>query len=90
MLEREFGPNAPSSAFAAPDRVVGSVDERGNLVTEGSRKRLAARIVEVLLALTIAVSALYAVVAIKPKTPPPPQGKPSTYALYALSIVSFL
>ncbi|KAI0032259.1 hypothetical protein K488DRAFT_70748, partial [Vararia minispora EC-137] len=36
MLEREFGPNAPGNAPAAPDHVVGSVDERGILVTEGS------------------------------------------------------
>jgi hypothetical protein len=61
MLEREFGPDAPGARPPPPTRVVGSVDERGNLITQGPRKRLAVRALEILLAVAVAASALYAV-----------------------------
>ena len=57
MLEREFGKNAGKDA--EPERVVGSVDERGRLITEGPKKRLAVRWIQFLLALTAAVTSIY-------------------------------
>lgn len=90
MLEREFGKEAEPGPAAPEARVVGSVDNKGRLITKGPRKRLAARAVEILLALAIAASSIYAAIEIKPSKTPPPSGKPSTYVLYILSVVTFL
>ena len=90
MLEREFGREAQPGSVGPEARVVGSVDEKGNLITQGPRKRLAARVTEILLALAIAASSIYAAVEIKPSKTPPPAGKASTYVLYILSVVTFL
>jgi hypothetical protein len=57
MLEHEFGSNLESPAKEEP---VGSVNGKGRLITEGSKKRVAIRAIETLLALGIAASLVYA------------------------------
>jgi len=86
MLEHEFR----SGAVAPTEEPLGSVDERGRLVTDGPKKRVAVRVIEAGLALGIAVSVFYAALWIKTSQPPPPQSKPHTFALYALSVLTSL
>ncbi|KAI0277666.1 hypothetical protein BGY98DRAFT_1089806 [Russula aff. rugulosa BPL654] len=86
MLEHEFR----SGAVAPIEEPVGSVDEKGRLVTDGPKKRVAVRVIETMLALGIAVSVVYAALWIKTPKPPPPQSKPHTFALYALSVLTSL
>ncbi len=102
MLEHEFR----SGAVAPAKEPVGSVDEKGRLVTDGPKKRVAVRVIETVLALGIAVSVVYAALVrcyppsrsalitvlqwIKTPQPPPPQSKPHTFALYALSVLTSL
>jgi hypothetical protein len=57
MLEHEFRSGPDVSAKEEP---VGSVDEEGRLITDGPKKRIAIRIIEIVLALGIATSAVYA------------------------------
>ncbi|KAI0748527.1 hypothetical protein C8Q80DRAFT_1172289 [Daedaleopsis nitida] len=83
MLEREFGKDAGKEP--APERTVGSVDERGRLITEGPKKRLAVRWIQFLLALTAAISSVYSGLIIKPETLPQPAKKLPAYVLYILS-----
>lgn len=64
MLEREFG---GKEADRPPDpeeqwRMVGGVDERGKLITEGPKKRAAVRVLEGALALCAAITSIYAAV----------------------------
>lgn len=87
MLEHEFSSSAADPIKPEP---IGSVNEKGRLITDGPRKRTASRAIEVLLALVIAAAAIYAALWIKPPNPPPPQSKPQTFALYALSILTAL
>ena len=68
MLEREFGKNAGKDA--EPERVVGSVDERGRLITEGPKKRLAVRWIQFLLALTAVITSIYSGLVCSPYLPP--------------------
>jgi len=86
MLEHEFR----SGTEEAIEEPVGSVDQNGRLITDGPMKRVAIRVVEALLALGIAFSAIYAALWIKTSSPPPPQSQPHTFALYALSVVTCL
>ncbi|KAH9857166.1 hypothetical protein C2E23DRAFT_771351 [Lenzites betulinus] len=91
MLEREFASGKPGPKDEEdPERTVGSVDERGRLITQGPKKRLAVRWVQVLLALTAAVSSIYAALIIKPPSPAPPANKLPAYLLYVLSVLTFL
>jgi hypothetical protein len=87
MLEHEFGSTAADPLKQEP---IGSVNEKGRLITDGPRKRTAIRAIEVFLALGIAAALIYAALWIKPPSPPPPQSEPHTYALYALSILTAL
>ncbi|KAH9945878.1 uncharacterized protein BXZ73DRAFT_37303 [Epithele typhae] len=87
MLEREFGKDAGKTG--EPETLVGSVDLRGRLITEGPRKRLATRWIQVLLSLATAVASLYTGFVIKPPTPAPPASKLPAYVLYGLSFISF-
>ena len=57
MLEREFGKDAGKDA--EPERMIGSVDARGRLITEGPKKRLAVRCIQLLLALTAVITSIY-------------------------------
>ena len=102
MLEHEFN----SGAVAPTREPLGSVDEKGRLVTDGPKKRVAVRVIETVLAFGIAVSVVYAALVccyllsrsalisvlqwIKTPQPPPPQSKPHTFALYALSVLTSL
>ncbi|KAJ3492090.1 hypothetical protein NLI96_g216 [Meripilus lineatus] len=87
MLERVFGKGKHIHHDARP---IGSVDAHGHLITEGPKKRLAFRWLQVLLALLAAISGIYSAVAIKTSSPPPPSGKPPAYVLYVLSVITFL
>lgn len=71
MLEREFGPKSKGKGRADPHDtgdffdesgkpMVGTVDPKGNLVTQGPKKRLATRVFQILLALTASIPAIYA------------------------------
>lgn len=57
MLEHEFGSAAPGPAKQEP---IGSVNEKGRLITDGPRKRTTIRAIEVFLALGIAATLIYA------------------------------
>ncbi|PFH51744.1 hypothetical protein AMATHDRAFT_92763, partial [Amanita thiersii Skay4041] len=95
MLERAFGPKSKSpshvnDAFvdAEGHPLVGTVDAKGRLVTQGPKKRVALRVLQVSLALVAAIPSIYAALAIKPKEAPPPAGKPAAYILYVLSVMT--
>lgn len=60
MLEREFGRKGTESAVEDAKGVIGSVDTKGRLITDGPKKRLAARWLQVLLALLAGGSSIYA------------------------------
>jgi len=96
MLEREFGPNATSKRKAQGDfldengkPLIGTVDASGNLVTQGPKKRVTLRILQLLFALGAGIPAIYVAV-IKPVLPAPPAGTPQAYILYVLSILTYL
>lgn len=88
MLEREFGKGKGRALEDA--QPVGSVDSRGRLITQGPKKRLAIRCLQVLLALLAGGSSIYAAAVIKTSSTPPPSGKPPAYVLYVLSVITFL
>ncbi|KAF5389923.1 hypothetical protein D9757_003642 [Collybiopsis confluens] len=98
MLEREFGPNAKSAKSAKNDDfldengkpLVGTVDGKGNLVTQGPKKRMTTRFLQFICACAAAIPSIYAAALIKPKTPAPPAGSVATYVLYVVSVVSLL
>ncbi|KAH9952106.1 hypothetical protein B0H21DRAFT_782882 [Amylocystis lapponica] len=89
MLEREFGGKQPLQP-KDEEHAVGSVDSKGKLITGGPKRRLAARCIQVLLALTASVSSIYAALVIKPLSAPPPRNTLAAYILYVLSVLSFL
>ncbi|EJF66097.1 hypothetical protein DICSQDRAFT_159138 [Dichomitus squalens LYAD-421 SS1] len=88
MLEREFGKNTAKDA--PPERTVGSVDPQGRLITEGPKKRLAVRCLQVFLALTAAITSIYSGLIIKPNPAAPPAGKLPAYVLYIMSFLTFI
>jgi len=65
MLQREFGSKAKKRTGDGEEGdppMIGSVDRKGNLVTQGPKKRTTIRVVEGLLALGSGASAIYAAV----------------------------
>ncbi|THU81258.1 hypothetical protein K435DRAFT_477393 [Dendrothele bispora CBS 962.96] len=100
MLEREFGSNAQSRSSKDDPQgdfldengkpLVGTVDSKGYLVTQGPKKRAAMRAVQIMFALAAAIPSIYAAVVIKPKGTPPPSGKPPAYVLYVVSVSTTL
>ncbi|GLB34761.1 hypothetical protein LshimejAT787_0203260 [Lyophyllum shimeji] len=100
MLEREFGSKAKGKGRADFEEgyfldengkpVVGTVDEKGNLVTQGPKKRLAVRTLQILLSLAAGVPSIYAALIIRPKEVPPPAGKPPAFVLYILSVITIM
>ncbi|KAF8643896.1 hypothetical protein AX16_008912 [Volvariella volvacea WC 439] len=70
--------------------LVGTVDDRGYLVTQGPKKRLLVRLLQVVLAAGAAVPGIYAAAAIRTEEPPPPAGKPPAYLLYVASVLTLL
>jgi hypothetical protein len=64
MLQREFGSKGgtrPKSEFADSDGkpLIGTVDHKGRLVTQGPKKRVAVRILQIALALGAAIPSIY-------------------------------
>jgi hypothetical protein len=101
MLEKEFGTKAKGKGrdegrALVDDEgkpLVGTIDDKGNLVTTGPKKRILFRTLQVLLAIGACIPAIYAAVAIKPlnaKDPPPPANTPPVYVLYIFSIITLL
>ncbi|KAF5331173.1 hypothetical protein D9619_005350 [Psilocybe cf. subviscida] len=98
MLEREFGSkqNLKVNHGGLVDHdgkpLVGTVDQKGRLVTVGPKRRVFFRVLQIALAAGACIPAIYAAVAIKTdsKSPPPPANKPPVYVLYILSSVSLL
>jgi len=99
MLEREFGSNAQSKGSNDPQDdfldengkpLVGTVDGKGYLVTQGQKKRVAMRVVQILCALAAAIPSIYAAIVIKPKETPPPSGRAPAYVLYVVSVLTLL
>ncbi|KJA27003.1 hypothetical protein HYPSUDRAFT_63266 [Hypholoma sublateritium FD-334 SS-4] len=101
MLQKEFGTKAnargKTDGRGLVDEegkpLIGTVDEQGQLVTVGPRRRVALKALQVLLATAACIPAIYAALVIKakdPKNPPPPANKPATFILYILSSVSLL
>lgn len=67
MLEREFGPNAKRKSKMAGDftdengkPLVGTVNPKGQLVTQGPKKRIAIRVGQIVLALGASIPGIYA------------------------------
>lgn len=60
MLEREFGGKNVGNPAEEEERLVGSVDSKGRLITEGPKKRTTTRWIQCLLSLLAAGSSLYA------------------------------
>lgn len=70
MLEREFGPNSRKGKDRSQGDfldeegkpLIGTVDEKGNLVTQGPKKRVALRVLQIMFALGAGIPAIYAAV----------------------------
>ncbi|KAF9014113.1 hypothetical protein BDQ17DRAFT_1230821 [Cyathus striatus] len=96
MLQREFGdigkPKESDDPFLDENGrpLVGTVDKNGTLVTQGTKKRTAVRMLQILLAGGACVPAIYAALLIKPNEPPPPANKPPAFVLYVTSTLTFL
>lgn len=96
MLEHEFGPQNKSKSHSNiqdgldenGNPVIGSVDEKGKLVTQGPKKRIALRVLQIFLTLAAGVPSIYAALVIKPIGTPPPSGKPPAFVLYILSVIT--
>ncbi|OSX65427.1 hypothetical protein POSPLADRAFT_1044802 [Postia placenta MAD-698-R-SB12] len=88
MLEAEFG--GKQKAPEDDEEKVGSVDPKGKLITDGPKKRIAVRCIEVLLAATSSVASIYSALIIKPSSSPPPANKLPAYLLYILSFLTVL
>jgi hypothetical protein len=65
MLEREFGAqnkskNLQDGLDESGNPIIGSVDENGRLVTQGPKKRIVLRMLQIILTLTAGVPSIYA------------------------------
>lgn len=68
MLEREFGPNSKGASKVPQDDfvdengkpLIGTVDDKGNMVTRGPKMRTALRALQILLAGVAAIPGIYA------------------------------
>ncbi len=60
MLEREFAGKNGIGKGEEEEHIIGSVDSKGKLITEGPKKRLAVRCLQTLLALLAGGSSIYA------------------------------
>ncbi|KAF8507905.1 hypothetical protein BU17DRAFT_78034 [Hysterangium stoloniferum] len=87
MLEYEFGKKGDKEVADQP--IIGSVDDKGDLITRGPKKRALARWAQAIFALATGASSIYGALFIKSPTPAPPSSQPPAFALYALSIISF-
>src|ERR1700722_3865679 len=68
MLRREFDPRskgnngAPGSEYSDGRPMIGSVDAKGKLITQGPKKRIATRLLQGVLSLTAAIPSIYAAI----------------------------
>ncbi|KZP12549.1 hypothetical protein FIBSPDRAFT_961256 [Athelia psychrophila] len=95
MLEHEFaeqgkGGKATAEGAEGDAGIVGSVDEKGQLITQGPRKRIAVRLLRGTLALASGATSIYAALIMKSTPAAPPAGKLPAYVLYVLSVATFL
>ena len=60
MLEREYGGKGKGKGLDVDEKVVGSVDSKGRIITDGPKKRMALRWIQVLFALIAGGSSIYA------------------------------
>ncbi|KAJ3891592.1 hypothetical protein GG344DRAFT_47039 [Lentinula edodes] len=99
MLEREFGPNAKSNKSNSRNDdflddngkpLVGTVDSKGNLVTQGPNKRIATRVLQIVFAAAAGIPSIYAAILIKPNPAAPPSGSIAAYVLYIFSVITLL
>ncbi|KAF9061006.1 hypothetical protein BDP27DRAFT_1394317 [Rhodocollybia butyracea] len=97
MLEREFGPNAKpghqgskSGDFLDENGkpLVGTVDDKGNLVTKSPGKRVAARVLQIICAIAAAIPSIYAAAFMKANPAAPPAGTLAAYVLYVTSVIT--
>lgn len=70
--------------------IVGTPDGKGGLATSGPKTRGAIRWLQVALAVAVGGPIIYAGVALKPNSAPPPSGKPPFFILGVLGPVTFL
>lgn len=96
MLEREFGSKAKGKGVASEyvddegKPIIGTVDKKGRLITQGPRKRAAVKFLQVILSLGAGIPSIYVALIVKPKGIPPPSGTPAAYALYIISTLTFI
>ncbi|KAJ4487806.1 hypothetical protein J3R30DRAFT_3654232 [Lentinula aciculospora] len=97
MLEREFGANANAKTSRNHDflddngkPLIGTVDDKGNLVTQGPKKRIVTRVVQIFCASAAAIPSIYAAMLIKPNPVAPPSGTIAAYVLYIFSVITLL
>lgn len=60
MLEREYGGKGKGKGLDVDENVVGSVDGKGRIITDGPKKRAVVRWIQVLFALIAGGSSIYA------------------------------
>lgn len=61
MLEKEFGSNGRQDIIGRGDSILGSVDAKGNLVTDGPKKRTATRWAQGTFLLGLAITCIYSI-----------------------------
>lgn len=59
MLEKEFGHNGIDSSVIDQAKVIGSVDAKGNIITDGPKKRIITRYVQFTFVLGTTIASLY-------------------------------
>ncbi|EJD05869.1 uncharacterized protein FOMMEDRAFT_139193 [Fomitiporia mediterranea MF3/22] len=91
MLEREFGrTGAKQGEWYRGTKVIGSVNEKGNIITPGPKKRIIVRWAQGTFALGASIASLYSALILKPVGSPPPRGTVPAYLLYFLCVVSVI
>ncbi|TFY67043.1 hypothetical protein EVJ58_g1879 [Rhodofomes roseus] len=90
MLQAEFGGKQVGTPGEEDEEKAGSVDGKGKLITEGPKKRLAVRCIQVLLVIAACIASVYTGLIIKTTSTPPPKGKMPAYVLYVFSFITLL
>ncbi|KZT71291.1 hypothetical protein DAEQUDRAFT_666173, partial [Daedalea quercina L-15889] len=90
MLQAEFGGKHVGKPVDEDEEKVGSVDRKGKLVTEGPKKRLVIRCLQVLLVIAACIASVYTGLIIKTTSTPPPKGTMAAYVLYIFSFLTLL
>ncbi|TRM62571.1 hypothetical protein BD626DRAFT_497819 [Schizophyllum amplum] len=102
MLEERFATDPTSTSRSEPDDsgeyrdsttgalIPGTVDRQGDLVTNGPKKRLAVRVLQLLLAIGAAIPGIWAAIFLHPKTAPSPKGSVASYVLYVWGAIGLV